>query len=68
MKEKNRQEHRQGREVSNVGIQKCISCDVKNCYYHDSSNYCTAEQINVGPGSAETSAETLCTTFRPKSE
>lgn len=49
-------------------VNKCISCDVKNCYYHDNSNYCTAEQINVGPVSAVSSAETICATFKPKDE
>lgn len=66
--EKRDKGQRQHKEASGKGIQECISCDVKNCYYHDSSNYCTAEQINVGPGSAQSSVETLCTTFRPKSE
>ncbi len=50
------------------GVNKCIGCDVKNCYYHDVSNYCTAEQINVGPTSAQTSADTICATFKPKEE
>lgn len=49
-------------------VNKCIGCDVKNCHYHDSSNYCTAEQINVGPVSAATSADTICATFKPKEE
>lgn len=47
---------------------KGISCDVKNCYYHDGSCYCTASQINVGPTNASSSADTLCATFKHKEE
>lgn len=47
---------------------KGIVCSVKNCVYHDAANACTASEIAVGPVSAESSAETLCVTFRPKSE
>ena len=45
---------------------KGVKCDVKNCYYHNAETYCTAEQIAVGPQSADTSGETLCATFKPK--
>jgi len=45
---------------------KGIKCDVKNCYYHNAETFCTAEQISVGPQSADTSGETLCATFKPK--
>ncbi len=45
---------------------KGISCDVKNCYFHNGECYCTAEQISVVPQSAGCSSETLCATFRPK--
>ena len=45
-----------------------VSCDVTNCVYHDCQNCCTAKEIAVGPAKAETSAETLCVTFRPKTE
>ena len=48
------------------GVNKGISCDVNNCYYHDGTCYCTAEQINVGPSNAITSSDTLCATFKPK--
>lgn len=47
---------------------KGICCDVQNCYYHDCETYCTAEQIAVGPRSADSSAETLCATFKPKEQ
>ena len=45
-----------------------ISCDVKNCTFHDGQHYCTAGQISVGPTHAETSGETACVTFKPKAE
>lgn len=47
---------------------KGITCDVHNCQYHDTENCCTAEQINVGPNYATSSADTVCATFRPKDE
>jgi len=31
---------------------KGISCDVKNCKYHDKTNNCMAGHINVGNSSA----------------
>lgn len=43
-----------------------ILCDVKNCQYHDCDTHCTAKQIIVGPSKAENSAETACTTFKPR--
>lgn len=45
-----------------------ISCDVENCYYHDCDKHCTAREISVGPHHAGTSDETVCSTFRPKTE
>ncbi len=45
---------------------KGIKCNVQNCYYHDCETYCTANEIAVGPRSADTSSETLCATFKPK--
>ncbi|MBE6639000.1 MAG: DUF1540 domain-containing protein [Ruminococcaceae bacterium] len=46
---------------------KGVSCDVKNCTYHDGESYCTAEQIAVGPSYATSCTDTVCATFRPKS-
>lgn len=43
---------------------KGISCEVKNCVYHDMSNNCTAGHITVGSKSATTSSETTCETFK----
>lgn len=43
-----------------------ISCDVANCSYHNSENYCVAKKINVGPSYAESTSDTICTTFSQK--
>lgn len=40
-----------------------ICCDVANCEYHNLENYCTAKKINVGPSYAESTSDTICTTF-----
>lgn len=45
---------------------KGISCDVKNCVYHDCDTYCTAGQIAVGPSFATSSSETVCATFKER--
>lgn len=42
---------------------KGISCDVKNCIYHDKSNCCNAGHINVGSHTATKTNETKCETF-----
>lgn len=47
---------------------KGIVCNVKNCVHHERGDCCTADQIAVGPANAECSAETVCVTFRPKTE
>ena len=47
---------------------KGISCDVKNCVHHDGETYCTAGCIAVGPSHANTSADTICATFKQKDE
>ena len=43
-----------------------ISCDVKNCQYHQGDCYCTAEKIAVGPSFATSSTDTVCATVKPK--
>ena len=45
-----------------------ISCDVKNCTFHDGQHYCTAGQITVGPAHASTSGDTACVTFKAKED
>ena len=47
---------------------KGICCDVKNCVYHSGDTYCTADKISVGPHHAETSADTICATFKQKAD
>lgn len=42
---------------------KGISCEVKNCVYHDKANNCNAGHINVGSTTANTASETKCETF-----
>ena len=43
---------------------KGISCEVKNCVYHDMSNACTAGHIKVGTTNAKSTQETNCQTFQ----
>ena len=49
-------------------VNKGISCDVKNCAYHDGETRCTAREITVGPTYASTSGDTACATFKPNSD
>lgn len=42
---------------------KGISCEVKNCKYHDSADNCNAGHIKVGNQSATSKADTKCETF-----
>ncbi|MCI8388512.1 MAG: DUF1540 domain-containing protein [Clostridiales bacterium] len=43
-----------------------ITCDARNCIYHDGDNYCTAKHITVGSVIATNSAETRCATFEAR--
>ena len=45
---------------------KGVLCDVQNCVYHNGRTECYAEEISIGPHSAECSANTVCATFKPK--
>ena len=45
-----------------------VVCDVSNCVYHDGDNYCTAERISVGTANACCCSDTICATFKPKSD
>ena len=49
-------------------INEGISCDVKNCQYHQGDCCCTAEQIAVGPSFATSGTDTVCATFKPKKD
>lgn len=42
-----------------------IRCDVANCQYNTQNRLCTAREIKVGPQYANTSADTICATFKP---
>lgn len=45
-----------------------ITCDAKNCVYHDGDNYCTAEQVNIGRLNSRSSDDTRCATFELRGE
>ncbi|MBQ9748726.1 MAG: DUF1540 domain-containing protein [Clostridia bacterium] len=45
-----------------------VSCDVSNCVYHDGTCTCIAEKINVGPSYATSSTDTICATFKQRTE
>ncbi len=62
----NHGEHR-GKQSSSHHI-KGVVCDVKNCAHHDGVNYCTAEKIAVGPSFATSCTDTVCATFKQKSQ
>lgn len=42
---------------------KGISCEVKNCVFHDKDNNCLAGNIKVGSPNAIHESETKCKTF-----
>ena len=48
------------------GYIKGIVCNVVECAYHHNKSECCAGTICVGPVSAETSADTACATFKPR--
>lgn len=61
-------EMKQNKESTKAGKHlKGVACDVKNCAFHDGESYCAANRIAVGPSYANTSGETVCATFKPKS-
>lgn len=45
---------------------KGIRCDVCSCVYHNGQSQCCAGEIYVGPHDAKSSANTECSTFKPK--
>ena len=47
---------------------KGINCDVHNCVYNAEGCTCHASKISVGPSYANTSAETICATFKAREE
>ncbi|NLT39026.1 MAG: DUF1540 domain-containing protein [Clostridiales bacterium] len=45
-----------------------ISCEVSNCRYYMTGNFCSADRIHVTPRHASTSQETDCSTFAPAAQ
>ena len=43
-----------------------VGCDVVNCKYHGTDNYCHASSIMVESQNAMKKAETFCGTFAPR--
>ncbi len=44
-----------------------ITCDVRNCVYHDGDSFCTANRITIGPSYANDKKDTACATFKERS-
>ncbi|HAN44315.1 MAG TPA: DUF1540 domain-containing protein [Ruminococcaceae bacterium] len=45
---------------------KGIKCDVTNCHYNDKQQYCTADEVHIGPQFATCAADTVCASFKPE--
>lgn len=45
-----------------------ITCDARNCIYHDGDNFCTANRVTIGSTAATRSSETRCATFEARGE
>ncbi len=45
---------------------KGVCCSVKGCQYHNGDQCCTAGEIAVGPKTASCCADTVCATFKPR--
>lgn len=43
---------------------EALRCGVCNCVYNDKSEHCTAQSVKIGPQYANTSADTVCDTFK----
>lgn len=53
---------------SDKGIAEGVNCSVDSCIFnHVDSKVCTAGKINVGPNSAKTKDDTICATFKNRS-
>ncbi len=48
--------------------QRCISCSVVGCEYHQDPCHCTADVVEISNSKATKSRETLCSTFKPSAE
>ena len=45
-----------------------IVCAVSSCEFNNGSGHCTATQVAIGPSRAVCCADTVCATYKPKSE
>ncbi len=45
-----------------------IVCSVSHCDFNDGSGHCVAKQVEIGPMNAVSCTDTVCATFKPKSE
>jgi hypothetical protein len=57
----------QGNGVDN-SILHGVNCQVTNCRYNKTGGRCSASQVNVGPGFAHSSADTVCDTFSSQTD
>ena len=53
---------------TNKHVIEGITCEVITCKYHHGDGKCCAGHIKVGPNHAEVSRETLCATFKNRTE
>ena len=56
----------QQRELEKNASTRPIVCGVMNCRWHDGISRCKAPSVQVGPGYASSSVDTVCATFEPK--
>ncbi|HPE95449.1 MAG TPA: DUF1540 domain-containing protein [Bacillota bacterium] len=72
MGDSNRNESPKGIYLDDIGGEpqhiNGISCDCKNCVYHEDECFCTASRVSVGTTLACCSSETVCATFKPRSD
>ena len=47
-------------------LSRPIICGVMNCRWHDGVSRCNAPSVEVGPGYAKSSVDTVCAAFEPK--
>lgn len=45
-----------------------ITCDVRNCIYHDGDNFCTAGRVTIASQASVKSSQTRCATFEARGE
>ena len=45
-----------------------VKCNVSNCEFHDKTGICRAHEIEVGPHYANSSNDTICSTFKAEQD